>query len=148
MKRMIALLSLLSLLFVAGCSELTGLTDSVEYVQETTAYLAEINQFAEEVPAMLDQAINDQEIREELEQGLIEMKQEIQNFSELTPPEAILDLHDQISMESEKLEQGINQTLAILEDGNVDLSILEETEFLQTVTELNGLINQLKQLGQ
>ncbi|WP_132001697.1 DUF6376 family protein [Mesobacillus foraminis] len=148
MKKMIAVLSAVFMLFAGGCSALDQAQDTIGYVNEATDYLSKATEFANEAPALAEEAVKNMGSAEELEARLQEMKEEIAAFSELQEPEFASEIHQAILEQNEKISAGIDGLLTELEDGLLDPAVLEKTELFQTVQEMGDLADQLKQLGE
>ncbi|WP_347549919.1 DUF6376 family protein [Pseudalkalibacillus hwajinpoensis] len=146
MKKHAMLLSLIFLLFVGGCSFLTDVNNTLTYVDEATEYANEASAFANEAPSLAEQAINDQQALEEFETRLKEMKQDIEEFNELEAPEVGADLHQQIVKNNNKATDAIDLFLTNIQDGQLDPSLLENTEAFQSLNEITSIINEIKQL--
>ncbi|WP_338469479.1 DUF6376 family protein [Niallia sp. XMNu-256] len=134
-------------LVLGGCSFVEEANNTVSYVNEATSYLNEVNDFVNEVPAIASEAVNDPQTLTELESKLIDMKNEIQSFSEVQAPEITADLHQQILDYSQQAEEGIDLYLTHIEEGKFDPSILEDAELFQTLEEITTIVDEIKQLG-
>lgn len=135
-------------MFTTGCSALDAVNDTVNYVNDATDYIGEANKFAEEVPALVEQAVNDSNAKQELEDSLNNMKQEIKQFTELNPPKVAESLHQQIEAENMKIEVAIDGLLQNVKDGTINPNFLENTQLFETINEMQGILNDIKELGQ
>jgi hypothetical protein len=147
MKRLLIIMMCMTLMFTAGCSLLESVNDTVNYVNEATDYVGEATKFAEEVPVLVQQAVNDTNALADLETRLQGMKDEIQEFTSLNPPELAADLHGQIEEQSKIVEAGIDEYLQKIKDGMIDPKILENTQMLDTINDMTNLLDEIKQLG-
>lgn len=148
MKKWIVLLLVSITVFLGGCSLLNDAKNTVIYINEATDFLNKATNFANEAPSLAQQAVSDPQAAEELEIMLKEMKQDIEAFNELQTPELAADLHQQIVDQNNIASQGIDMYLNNFVDGKLDPAVLKNTELYQTVEEISGIINQIKQLGQ
>ncbi|WP_428911821.1 DUF6376 family protein [Niallia sp. Krafla_26] len=135
-------------LVLGGCSFIEEAGNTVNYVNEATDYVSVVNDFVNEVPTLANEAITDQQAFTELETRLLDMKDEIQTFTDVQAPEFAADLHQQILDYSEQAEQGIDVYLNSMENGELDPALLENTEIFQTLEEISTFVNDIKQLGQ
>lgn len=137
-----------SILFLlSGCSLLNDVSNSITYIDEATDYFAKATDFANEVQPLAQQAVQDVQAAKELETRLLDMKQEIEAFNELQPPELAADLHQQIVAKNNVILDGIDLYLTNIVDGKLDPAILENTELFKTVEDISSIIDQIKQLG-
>lgn len=148
MKKWLMAFSAVPLLLLGGCSSLEGMNNTLTYVNEATDYVNEASTFANEIPALAEQAVNDQQAAQELETKLEVMKQDIEEFNELQPPDMAADLHQQIVEQNNQVVQGIDLYLNNVEEGKLDPALLENTEVFQSIQEITSIIDQIKQLGQ
>jgi hypothetical protein len=148
MKKKLFVLSAMLVLLLSGCSLLNDAKDTLTYVNDAKDYLDKATTFANEAPSIAQQAVVDQQAGTELKTMLEEMKQEINSFNKLQAPEIAVDLHQQIVDQNNKLVAGIDVYLKNLKNGLLDPSVLENTELLQSVQEISGILDQIKQLGQ
>ncbi|MEK3889210.1 DUF6376 family protein [Bacillus sp. FSL K6-3431] len=147
MKKIIAVFGLLSMLILSGCSLLGEVNNSLDYVNEVTDYINTAKSFANEVPPLAQDAVTDTEARENLENELQAMKEEIQTFNEMEPPSIAADIHENIVSSNKKLEEGIDLYLTNIENGTFDPEFLENSEIMKTISEITDLMNQIEDLG-
>lgn len=147
MKKLISLFLVSIFVLLSGCSLLEDANDTINYIKETTNYIGEAKTFANEVPGLVDQAINEANV-EELETSLVTMKEEIQKFKELTPPDIAADLHQQVEEHSLKLEEGINLYLENIKNGKIDPKLFENMQIVETINEMTSILDEIKNLGQ
>lgn len=135
-----------TILFLGGCSFLEDANSTLNYGDEAREYASEASDFANEAPTLAKQAINDKQALNEFESRLEEMKKDIQEFNELEAPKVGAELHQNIVDRNEKALNEIDQLLKNIEDGNLDPSMVENTEAFQTLSEMNDIIDQINQL--
>ena len=148
MKKWLIAVSVVPFLLLGGCSALEGVNNTLTYVNEATDYVNEATAFANEIPALAEQAVSDQQAAQELETKLQEMKQDIEEFNGLQPPDMAADLHQQIVEQNNQVVQGIDLYLNNVEEGKLDPALLENTEIFQSIQEITSIIDQIKELGQ
>ncbi|MFP5113754.1 DUF6376 family protein [Bacillaceae bacterium C204] len=148
MKKNVLVLAAVIAMFLSGCSLLNDAKDTLAYVNDAKNYLDKATSFANDAPSIAQQAVSDQQATAELKTMLQNMKQEIQAFNKLQAPDIAADLHQQIVDQNTKLVAGIDLYLKNMKNGLLDPSVLENTEIFQSVQEINGILDQIKQLGQ
>lgn len=148
MKKKLLVLSTIMVWLLSGCSLLNDAKDTLTYVNNAMDYLDKATAFANEAPSAAQLAVGNQQAATELKNMLEGMKQEINSFNKLQAPEIAVDLHQQIVDQNNKLAAGIDVYLKNMKNGLLDPSVLENTELLQSVQEITGILDQIKQLGQ
>jgi len=148
MKKNVLVLAAVIAMFLSGCSLLNDAKDTLTYVNDAKNYLDKATAFANDAPSIAQQAVSDQQATAELKTMLQNMKKEIQAFNKLQAPDIAADLHQQIVDQNTKLVAGIDLYLKNMKNGLLDPSVLENTEIFQSVQEINGILDQIKQLGQ
>lgn len=137
-----------TILFLGGCSFLEDVNNTLNYVDEVREFGNEANDFADQAPALAKEAINDEQALNEFENRLDEMKNDIKEFNELEAPEVGAELHQKIVDRNEQALDTIDQFLTNIEDGDLDPSMVENTEAFQTLAEINNIIDQIKKLSE
>ncbi|MBY0098822.1 DUF6376 family protein [Mesobacillus maritimus] len=133
-------------MFLSGCSFLGEVNESLDYVNEATTHIDTLNTFAEDAPQLVQEAISDTAAREELETQLVSLQQDIEEFINLNDVPSIAEnIHQELVDKNELLLSEINK---VLEDGQIAVEKLEESQLFQTVNEVTNLMNQLENLGQ
>lgn len=148
MKKQFLVFFIAVLMFLGGCTFLEDVNNTVTYVEKATDYVSEVTTFVQEVPTLIEQAISDPQALEELEARLLTMKEEMETFNQLDAPEIVADLHQQILEHNTKALEGIDLYLNNIKDGQLDPSVLENTEIFQSLKEIANIIEQIKQIGQ
>jgi hypothetical protein len=148
MKKWLIILSTSVLLLLGGCSFLNDAQDTLTYINEAKDYLGVATNFANEAPALAQQAVGDLQAAEDLESMLQDMKQNIEAFNELQAPEIAADLHQQIIEQNNIILGGVETYLTNIKDGLLDPAILENTELFQSAQDISSIINQIQQLGE
>ncbi|MFD9628184.1 DUF6376 family protein [Peribacillus muralis] len=146
MKKIIAI-AFLSILTLSGCSLLGEVNSSLEYADNATEYVNTVKTFANEVPAMAQDAVTDTEVRKNLEKELQQMKTEIEEFNATEPPQVAEGIHEKIIASNQQLLDGIELYLNNIEKGQLDPKALEDSEILQSIDQITDLANQIEKLG-
>jgi PBP1b-binding outer membrane lipoprotein LpoB len=133
-------------MLLSGCSFLGEVNNSIDYVNQATEHINTLNNFAEEAPPMLKEAAADPSLKQELEDRLITLKQDVEEFIALNDiPTIAEDIHQELVNQNEALLAEIN---IVLENGNLALDKLESSEVFTTINEVTSLINRIESLGQ
>lgn len=140
--------ALLSITVLTGCSAVNEVTNGLNYVPEATEYINDVQQFSKEISAIAETAVNDPKAREELEQLLGDMKSDISEFGDLTPPSVFEDVHNQVIEHNNKLQEGIDKYLTVIKDGELNADLLEQSGLLDDIAVYNDLLSQIKKLGE
>ncbi|CAM3430483.1 DUF6376 family protein [Aeromicrobium ponti] len=133
-------------MLLSGCSFLGEVNNSIDYVNQATEHINTLNDFAEEAPQMLKEAAEDPALKQELEDRLVTLKQDVEEFIALKDiPTLAEDIHQELVSQNEALLAEINK---VLENGNLVLDKLENSELFSTINEVTSLINRIEALGQ
>lgn len=147
MKRRAAAIGL-SILILGGCSLLNEASSTLTYAADVKEFLNETQQFASEVPALLEEAAANPAIVQDIQAELENMKQNINGIQELDAPAIAEGVHSELINYSTQLETSINKALSQIENGHFDpSSLVENTDFMQTIQELQELQENIEQLG-
>lgn len=142
------LAALLSITVLSGCSAVNEVTNGLNYVPEATEYIKDVQQFSKEISALAETAVNDPKAKAELEQLLEDMKTDISEFGELTPPSVFEDVHNQVIEHNNALQEGIDKYLSVVKDGKLNADLLEQTGLLDEIAVYSDLLTQIKKLGE
>lgn len=148
MKKLMIVLSTCMLVLLGGCSFLNDAQDTITYVNEATDYLATATDFANDAPALAQQAISDLQAAEDLQVMLEQMQQTVETFNELQAPDIAAEVHQQIIEQNSVIVGEIETFMGNFQDGLLDPAILENTELFQTVQDITSIIDQVQQLGE
>jgi hypothetical protein len=148
MKKKLLVLSAAIVLLLSGCSLLNDAKDTLTYVNHAKDYLDKATAFANDAPTIAQQAVSNEQKAAELKTMLQEMKQEINTFNKIQAPEIAVDLHQQLIDQNNKIAAGIDLYLQNMKSGLLDPSVLKNSELFQSVQEISGILDQIKQLGQ
>jgi hypothetical protein len=147
LKKLLIVFSASMLFFLGGCSFLNDAQDTISYINEATDYLAAATDFANEAPALAQQAISDIQAAEDLQTTLQQMQESVEAFSEIQAPDIAAELHQQIIEQNSIIVAEIETLLNNYKDGLLDPAILENTELFQSVQDITSIIDQIQQLG-
>lgn len=131
---------------LSSCSLLDGINNSLNYVDQTTAYINDATVFAEKIQTFAVQAATDSEVRNELKGELELMKEKIINFNAIEAPLLAKEIHNQLVSYNEKLLTEINGYLDKI-NNHVDFEAIKDTQILQTIEKITNIQQQLEQLG-
>ncbi|MHA7138995.1 DUF6376 family protein [Rossellomorea arthrocnemi] len=145
MKKLIILFSFFML---TGCGILEEANNSLTYVEEMTDYLNEAEQFANDFPGLVENAAADSSNIPVLETRLKDMKTEIQEINDLTPPQLAESIHKKVEGYNEQALEGINRALVEIDKGEVQISELQNLEIVNTFNQLQEIKGNLENLGQ
>lgn len=141
-----ALLVVTMMILLSGCSFIGEVSDSIDYVNEATTHINTLNAFAEEAPQLVQEAITNTEVRQDLETQVVGLKQDIEEFISLNEiPSIAENIHQELVEKNELLLTQINQ---VLEDGQLAVEKLENSELFTTVNEVTSLMDQIENLVQ
>lgn len=143
-----AIAVLLSFSVLTGCSVVEDVTNGVNYVPAATEYINDVQQFSKDIPGLAEQAISDQNARVELEKALQDINAEIKDFNELTPPSVFEDIHSQVLDHNQTLQDGIDQYLTAVKNGEFSPDFLKESGLLDDIAVYTDLLNDIKKLGE
>ena len=146
MKKFIMVFGFIGLLFLNGCSLIGEVNNTIEYANITTEYINSTKTFATEVSTLAKEAVADETARQNLEDELEKMKEQIHSFNQVEPPAVAEDIHNQIVSSNAKLEEGIDVYLDNIENGSIDPATLENSEILTTVNEISNLMETINQV--
>ncbi|MFI8574271.1 DUF6376 family protein [Rossellomorea aquimaris] len=145
MKKLIILFSFFML---TGCGILEEANNSLTYVEEMTDYLNEAEQFANDFPGLVENAAADSSNIPALETRLKDMKTEIQEINDLTPPQLAESIHKKVEGYNEQALERIDRALVEIDKGEVQISELQNLEIVNTFNQLQEIKGNLENLGQ
>lgn len=144
MKKLVSTLLVSALLTLSGCSFLEEANNSLNYVNESTEYINELSTFAEDTSSLVSEAANNSEAKAELESQLTSLKENIQEYNDIEVPALAEDIHQEIQAKNQQLEKAVNN---VLQDGEIAIDQLQQSEIYQTISDITSLKDQLEQLG-
>lgn len=141
MKKLLTSLVLTLVMFLSGCGLLEETQNTFNYATEATEYLNELSTFAEDIQSYL----NDGNVNvEELEYTMTELEGVVKEFNTIEVPAIAEGIHENISVQNEKLLQTID---SIQENGDIAIKELQNTEIYQTIESITNFMDQVEQLG-
>ncbi|WP_087973466.1 DUF6376 family protein [Oceanobacillus rekensis] len=142
MKKIISFVLLTIVL--TGCSIVEETNNTLNYATEATDYLNELSNFAEETSGLLNEATTDPAAKEELEDRLLSLEDSIKNFNNIEVPTIAEGIHQTIT---EKNQQLLDATNNVVQNGEVVVEQMQNSEIYQTIENITELKNQIEQLG-
>lgn len=134
MKKSMAALLMTILLLLSGCSLLEEATDSFDYATEATEYINNLSEFTEESSSLET---------DQLVARLEDLTDTIENFTKIEPPTIAEDIHQELTNKSEALLEITNN---IVDQGEITVEQLQDTEIYQTIENITSLKMQIEQL--
>lgn len=134
MKKSMAALLMTILLLLSGCSLLEEATDSFDYATEATEYINNLSEFTEEASSLET---------DQLVARLEDLTDTIENFTKIEPPTIAEDIHQELTNKSEALLEITNN---IVDQGEITVEQLQDTEIYQTIENITSLKMQIEQL--
>ncbi|GGO03192.1 DUF6376 family protein [Saccharibacillus kuerlensis] len=147
MKKIVLALTLFAVA-LTGCSAVEEVNRSVDYSSDVVAYINDASRWAEDLPQMAQEAANDPQAQEKLSQQLDSIQQRITEFSQGKPPEFAQGLHEQLAGYSSSLNTQVDGLQQRIEAGEFTPEMLKNSEVMQTLENIRGMMDQFQQFGQ
>ncbi|WP_260471809.1 DUF6376 family protein [Bacillus salinus] len=144
MKKVYVFFIVLVTFVLSGCSFLGEVNKSLQYVEEATQHITTLTNFAEEAPRLIQEAATDEAVRADLENRLKTLREDIEQFNGIDAPAIARDIHDKIVQQNEAIKAEIDK---VLENGQLVIDAIENSQLIQTINEITELLNQLEQLN-
>lgn len=145
-KKIRLLLLIVLTMSLSACSLLEEVNNSLDYVNTATNHINNLNAFAEDAPQLMEDALTNPEALKELETQLSSLKADIEEFIALENIPAIAEsIHQELVAKNEVLLAEINQ---VMENGELVIEQLKNSQIVTTITEVTKLLNQLENLSQ
>ncbi|HBI03606.1 MAG TPA: hypothetical protein DDY49_06210 [Paenibacillaceae bacterium] len=144
MKKIFVVISFVASLVLSGCSFLQETNNTLEYVNKATEHINNLSNFADQAPQMIQQAALNAEVKTELENQVNSLVNEINEFNQIDAPTIAKDLHQQIVSKNNLI---LEELQPVIQNGQILVDKLEDTQIFITIKEINTLLNQLQQLG-
>ncbi|MUT68095.1 DUF6376 family protein [Paenibacillus sp. NEAU-GSW1] len=144
MKKLMILLLVVSSMALSACSFIEEADNTLGYVNQATEHINSLTAFAEQAPQMIQDAATNPDTLQKLEDQLIALRTEIEQFNLIEAPAIAKDLHQQLLEKNKLLLDEINQVLA---EGHLALDQLENSPILTTINDITSLINRIENLG-
>lgn len=146
MKKFSLVMMILASMMLSACSVLNEVSNSIDYVSVATEHIYNLNSFAEKAPRLIEEALNNPELVDELEEKLSNLKVDIEEFIALTDiPTIAEEVHQELVTKNELLLAEINKVLV---NGHLALDQLENSQLFTTINEITGLIQRIENLVQ
>ncbi|MDZ5472914.1 DUF6376 family protein [Bacillus sp. 31A1R] len=146
MKKLRLMVLIMAATLLSACSFLDEVNNSLDYVNTATEHINKLNTFAEEAPQLVENALTNPEIAGQLETELLTLKKDIEEFIALNDiPTLAKDIHQELVDKNELLLGEINK---LLENGNLALDKIENSQLFSTINDVTSLINRIESLGQ
>ncbi len=142
------LLVVLTVCLLPGCSLFDGVNNSLNYVDQATTYINDVNRFANEIPALAEQAVTDAQARTNLKQEFEKMKEKVAAFDGIQAPAFAKDIHQQLISYNETLMKEINGYLEKINNGAIDWKSIANSQMVETITKITEIMDQVKNIGQ
>ncbi|WP_037291036.1 DUF6376 family protein [Saccharibacillus sacchari] len=147
MKKIILALTLFAVP-LAGCSAVEEVGRSVNYTSDAVAYINDASQWAQDLPQMAQDAATDPQAQEQLKQELDQVQQRASEFAQSEVPEFAQGIHQQLTGYNETLNTQIDEIQQRIEAGEFTPELLQNSQVMQTIQDIQGLMDQVQQLGQ
>jgi superoxide dismutase len=134
---------ILATMMLSACSLLDEVNNSLDYVNEAKSYINSLNDFAEEAPQLIQDAAVDPEVKQDLENQLNTLVDEINEFNTIEAPAIAEDIHQDLVTKNEALIDEINTAM---ENGELALEKLENSEIINTVNDVTSLLESIEKL--
>lgn len=144
LKKVIFIFFIATLFLLSACSAIEEVNNSVDYVKEAKDQMHTMREFAEEAPQLIKDANSNPKLEKELENELTNLQEKIQEFNAIDAPFIAEDLHQQLIGENEKVLEEIKR---VIDNGEIAIEKLENSPILDTINDVNKLLNDIQNLG-
>ncbi|OAS88490.1 MULTISPECIES: DUF6376 family protein [Metabacillus] len=143
MKKVVSVILILATMMLSACSLLDEVNNSLDYVNEAKSYINSLSDFAEEAPQLIQDAAVDPEVKQDLENQLNTLVEDINEFNTIEAPAIAEDIHQDLVTKNEALIDEINTAM---ENGELALEKLENSEIINTVNDVTSLLDSIEKL--
>lgn len=143
MKKVVSVILILATMMLSACSLLDEVNNSLDYVNEAKSYINSLSDFAEEAPQLIQDAAVDPEVKQDLENQLNTLVEDINEFNTIEAPAIAEDIHQDLVTKNEALIDEINTAM---ENGELALEKLENSEIINTVNDITSLLESIEKL--
>jgi predicted nucleic acid-binding Zn-ribbon protein len=143
LKKIVSIFFAFSLVALSGCNILDEVNGSLNYVNESTEYINKLQAFGEAAPSLMKEAATNPEAKVELEEQITALETYIQEFNEIEPPSIASKLHKSVVEKNDQLLEAINSAM---ENGELSLEKLQNSDIFTTINQLTEVLDQIKQL--
>ncbi|CAN7660309.1 DUF6376 family protein [Paenibacillus sp. LjRoot56] len=143
-KLMILLIVILTTLQLSACTLIEKVNSSLDYANQATDHINKLSTFAQQAPQMMKDAALNPETKQALENQLIGIKKDIEQFNLKSVPTIAKDIHQQLVDKNKVLLDEINNVLV---NGHLVLDKLQNSQILTTISDITIFINRIQNLG-
>jgi PBP1b-binding outer membrane lipoprotein LpoB len=143
-KLMILLIVILTTLLLSACTLVEKVNSSLDYANQATEHINTLSSFAQQAPQMMKDAALNPETKQALENQLIGIKKDIEQFNLKSVPTIAKDIHQQLVDKNKVLLDEINNVLV---NGHLALDKLQNSQILTTISDITFFINRIQNLG-
>ncbi|NQX58150.1 DUF6376 family protein [Paenibacillus qinlingensis] len=144
MRIRMLLFVVVSTLLLSACSLVEKVNSSLDYVNLATEHINKLSTFAQQAPQMMKDAALNPETKQALENQLIGIKNDIEQFNLKSVPTIAKDIHQQLVEKNKVLLDEINNVLV---NGHLALDSLQNSQILTTISDITNFINRIQNLG-
>lgn len=142
MKKLMILLSFVMVL--VGCSAVEDVVNGANYIKEGADYIGDVQQFSSGLPKAIETAKQTNS-----PDGVIalseEMISDITEFNDLTPPNTLKNLHDELKTRNERFKEKLETFNANVSKENIEASVDELKKGLdQEINKITSIYEQIK----
>ena len=132
------------LLVLNGCSLLGEVNNSIDYVNTATNHIEKLNNFSQDAPQLIQEAVTNPEVKQELETQLVTLKQDIEEFIAINDvPSIAKTIHQELVNKNEALLDELNQVLV---NGHLALDKLQNSQLISKMNDVTDLLNRINNL--
>ncbi|UFU00688.1 DUF6376 family protein [Radiobacillus kanasensis] len=146
MKRLLkhAFMGLIVVFMISGCSLFGEVNNTLDYANQAQEHINTLTQFAEEVPPMLSEALVDPQVKEDVQNKLVNIQKDIESFQNIEVPSVAESIHQELE---EKNNLILNEIQKYTEQGELAIEEIQQSELFTTIRDLQSLMNQIENLG-
>jgi seryl-tRNA synthetase len=144
MQKLFLIIAIISSLVLSGCSLLEEVNGSLEYANKATEHINTWQDFGQDAPQLIQDAVTNQETKAELEKELNTLLKEIDEFNQTEPPVIAEGVHQEIVEKNTALKEVIENAMV---NGELALEQLEDSELVKLINEITSLMNLVEDLG-
>lgn len=148
-KRSIWIIGLVLMFALSGCGLISDVTNTVDYIDEASEYINMMTAFSNEGPDLFNKAVQDPAAAQDLMNRLTQMRQEMQEFNNLTPPESVQELHQQVVDANVQMIGAIDAYEKGFQNGSLNpQQFIQNNELIQTIQGINKTLQELENFQQ
>lgn len=143
MKKLLLLILAVSTLQLSACTLVEKVNSSADYVNQATEHIQTLGDFAERAPQLIKDATSNPETKQELENQLIAIKKEIEQFNLKSVPTIAKAIHQQVVDKNKVLLDEINKVIV---NGHLALDNIQNSQLITTISDMTNLLNRIQNL--